>query len=218
MNTLNPTDAYRLWAPSYAAETGVSALDEALSRQLSPSPKHRRLLDAGCGIGRRLAGTGAAVAIGVDASPNMLAVGGLTCTAAADVRALPIGPGGFDLVWCRLVLGHLADPRPAYREFARICESGGALYVSDFHADAVAAGQTRSFRDGSGCLRIVEHHVHDVKAHIAMAAQAGFVFFLQRDGLVGPAIEHFYIAANRQERYRRDIGLPVVAAFLFRRK
>ena len=215
--TLHPREAYRLWAPSYADETVISALDEELAQALSPSPKHLRLLDAGCGIGRRLTGCGAVAAVGIDASPEMLAAGGVAGVAAADVRALPFAGKTFDLIWCRLVLGHLARPASAYRELARVCRPDGKLLVSDFHADALAAGHSRTFRDSAGTLHAVDHHVHDADAHIRLAAEAGFILAGRRDGRIGPSVEPFYTKAGRSDRYRRDLGLAVVSAFLFQR-
>ena len=64
MKAMEPQDAYRLWAPTYAAETVVSFLDEELAVALSPALAGKRLLDAGCGTGRRLVKARAALAIG----------------------------------------------------------------------------------------------------------------------------------------------------------
>jgi malonyl-CoA O-methyltransferase len=217
VNVLEPLQAYRLWAPTYAAETAVSFLDEELAVALSPAPDGMRLLDAGCGTGRRLAKDKAALAVGVDSSFDMLLAGAADCVAAADLRLLPFPPSFFDVVWCRLVLGHFVDPLPAYRELARVCRTGGFLFVSDFHADAVAAGHRRTFRDQQGTVHEVEHHVHDLDSHIHMAAHAGFVVTAQRDGHVSPSVKVFYAAAGHDAAYKRDHGLALVAAFLFQR-
>ena len=213
MTTLDAREAYRLWAPTYAAETAISVLDEELARALLPPLEGKRLLDAGCGTGRRIAGIERAV--GVDASIDMLNAGSACAVAAADVTALPFPCAGFDMVWCRLVLGHLSNPEPAYREFARVLRPGGHLFVTDFHADAVAAGHKRSFRDASGALHEVEHHVHDAAAHIALAERAGFTFLARQDGTIAPSVKPFYARAGRLDAYERDKGLAVVAAFLF---
>jgi len=217
VNVLESQQAYRLWAPTYATETAVSFLDEELAVALSPAPDGRRLLDAGCGTGRRLAKNKAALAIGVDLNLDMLLAGAVDCVAAADLRLLPFRSSPFDVVWCRLVLGHFVDPLPAYRELARVCRPEGFLFVSDFHADAVAAGHRRTFRDQQGTLCEVEHHVHDVDSHVRMAARAGFVVTAQHDGHVGPSVKAFYAAAGHDAAYERDRGLALVAAFLFQR-
>ena len=122
MTILPPREAYRLWAPTYATETAISALDEQLANIMLRNLPRASLLDAGCGVGRRLEN-----GIGVDASPEMLIASGLSNVIAADIRALPFRPNQFDMIWCRLVLGHLADPLPAYRELARVCRPGGHI-------------------------------------------------------------------------------------------
>jgi malonyl-CoA O-methyltransferase len=214
---MEPRDAYRLWAPTYAEETAISHLDNELAEQLSPSPEGKRLLDAGCGTGRRLAGSKAALAVGVDLSIEMLSAGTERAVAVADLRALPFPAQSFDLVWCRLVLGHLPDPRPAYHELARVCRIGGHVFVSDFHAEAAARGHTRSFRDRSGQEWVVEHHTHDWGCHQEMAWEAGLSHRAQQDGCIGGSVKSFYDRAGRRSAFVRDRGLPVVAAFLFER-
>ncbi len=214
MSALDPREAYRLWAPSYANETAISALDQDLALALSPPTAGKHVLDAGCGIGRRLP-QDAALAVGIDASPEMLAAGTNARTAAADLRALPFADRSFDVIWCRLVLGHVPDLHHAYRELARVCRAH--LLVSDFHSGAVAAGHTRSFRDPAGRAHEVEHHCHGEAGHISAAQKAGFILVARQDGSVGPSIRHFYEQAGRLKTYEADVGLALVAGFAFRR-
>jgi malonyl-CoA O-methyltransferase len=212
MTALAPRDAYRLWAPTYATETAISFIEDEQARELSPPLAGKRLLDAGCGTGRRLLGVNASFAAGIDACPEMLRSGQAARVAAADVCALPFAAGSFDVVWCRLVLGHLQH------ELARVCVPGGDLLVSDFHAAAAAAGHKRSFRDSSGAVHEIEHHIYDGAAHILAATRSGFTLLGAHDGAIGPSVEHFYARVGRQDVYLRDLGLPVVASFCFRRQ
>ncbi|MFL5539904.1 MAG: class I SAM-dependent methyltransferase [Longimicrobiaceae bacterium] len=221
---LPPRAAYRLWAPSYEQETAISAVDDRLVAELTPPLHGVRLLDAGCGTARRLrAATGAALAAGADLTWEMLAAGASAADgptpllAAADVRALPFATAGFDVVWCRLVIGHLPAPAPAYAELARVCAPGGTVVVTDFHPDAARAGHTRSFRDAAGTLHDVEHHVHSVDDHLAAAEAAGLTPAERRDGLIDDALRPFYARAGRLDRFAKDEGLAVVLALSFRR-
>ena len=51
-----------------------------------------------------MAGAAASSAVGIDLSPEMLAEADAEAAlAVADVRAIPIAPDSFDVVWCRLV-------------------------------------------------------------------------------------------------------------------
>lgn len=217
MNTLESDEAYRLWAPTYSEETAISFLDEEFAFELSPPLEGKRLLDAGCGTGRRSMNRTTALTIGVDLSLDMLQAGRASNFAVADVRSLPFQDQSFDVIWCRLVLGHLCDARQAYNELARVSRTGGIILVSDFHAAAVTAGHQRSFLDSSGREHVVKHHVHDNPSHKKMATDAGLMLVAERNGLIGSRVKQFYARAGRLSAYERDRGLPVVAAFLFER-
>lgn len=213
ISKLDAREAYRLWAPTYASETATSFLDEELAQEMLCGLPQTRLLDAGCGIGRRIADIPGAV--GIDASPEMLAVGGAHNVVTGDVRTMPFASDRFDMVWCRLVLGHMPDPLRAYQEVARVCMPGGHVFVTDFHPDAAAAGHQRTFTDHAGIVHQIEHYVHSNHAQLAEAA--GLFLVAYRDGVVGPSIQEFYARGIGLKAYKRDLGLKLVAAFLFRK-
>ncbi|RKN35119.1 methyltransferase domain-containing protein [Streptomyces hoynatensis] len=102
------------------------------------------LLDVGCGPGTITADLAALVAPGrvtaVDSSPGVLdtaraeaAARGLTGVtfATADVRALDLPDGSFDVVHAHQVLQHLGDPVAALREMRRVCRPGGVVAARD---------------------------------------------------------------------------------------
>lgn len=216
--------AYRLWAPSYEAETAVSELDRLAVGRLTPGPCARSLLDAGCGTGRRLeeAGRLATRAVGVDLVEAMLRRGlerhtSARAIAAADVRALPFPEASFEVVWCRLVIGHLPDARAAYAELARVLRPSGTLVVTDFHPAAARAGHARTFRDAHGASFAVEHHVHELEDHLDHAVACGLELVGRLEPEVGEAVRAWYERAGALDRYERDLGLPLVLALAFRR-
>ena len=218
ISVLSPQEAYRLWADTYADETAISFLESELTADLTPPLQNLRLLDAGCGTGRRLGGTGAALAVGVDISPEMLAAvaerGPGVQTLVADIRDLPLPDHGFDVIWCRLVIGHLPECAPVYAELARVAAPGARLVVTDFHPAAYEAGHRRSFRQGADVYEI-EHHVHDLDRHLAMAKAAGWRLSETRSALIGPAARPFYDKAGRSALYAEHEGLPVVLGLAF---
>ena len=231
--SLPARQAYALWAPQYEAETAVSFLEDAVVAELGLATAGRRVLDVGCGTGRRLAGVAArsalgaaSLAIGVDATPEMLAQRGAPLmVAAADVRTLPFASRSFDVVWCRLVIGHVAELVEAYAELGRVCAPGGTLIVTDFHPDAVAAGHRRTFRDGTGVVREIEHHVHTRDAHAHAAATAGLTLASAREGRVGERIRRFYEtrgdvrgASSGTDVYQQQLGLALVLALAWERR
>lgn len=230
-------DAYRLWAPRYDAENAVTALERRLVDAASPAPAGRALLDAGCGTGRRLpAGAGAPrLAVGIDLVPEMLRAGvaarggspgsvpdagtggPVPLLAAADVRGLPFHPDLFDLLWLRLVAGHLPRLEPAYAELGRVAGEGARLVVSDFHPAAIAAGHARTFRGPDGRTRAVEHHVHSVASHEAAAGAAGWLLDDAVEAAAGEPERRYYERAGRAAQLERERDLPLVLVLCFRR-
>lgn len=127
----------------YAPEREVEA---AILRHLTGAPI-RQLLDAGTGTGRmlELLAPLAKRAVGVDVSPDMLAIardklmrGGFAhCQVRlADTYRLPFEEGGeesgFDVVLFHQVLHYLDDPHAAVTEAARVMRRGGRLLIADF--------------------------------------------------------------------------------------
>jgi malonyl-CoA O-methyltransferase len=132
--------------------------------------------------------------------------------AAADARGLPFADESFDVVWCRLVIGHVADVAAAYAELSRVCRDGGMVVVSDICPEAVAAGHRRTFRDGLGEVHEVEHFVHSLGEQSDVAAGIGLSLDASLDGVVGPSIESFYVRAGRVDSYQTQRGMPLVRA------
>jgi len=216
MRTLSAASGYHTWAPHYE-ETAVSWLEEDTVASLGMPPERGRLLDVGCGRARRLEGTDAALAVGVDLVPRMLQCATTTAPlAAADARALPFRDGMFDAVWCRLVIGHIPELQRVYAELARVCRCGGIVLVTDFHPDAVAAGHRRTFTDESSRTWEIEHHVHTPDAHMLAARSAGLALMARRDGEVSAPIRSFYERAGCLERYEAQLGLRLVLGLVFR--
>ena len=224
MTVLTAREGYRLWAPSYADETAISFLEAELAADLTPPVEGLRLLDAGCGTGRRLQGTRAARAVGADLSPEMLDAGvgegrlqaGLE-TVVADVRDLPLPDRSFDVLWCRLVIGHVPDPWAVYAELARVADDGARLVVTDFHPAAHAAGHRRTFRREQE-VHEIEHHVHELGTHRTTGKAAGWRLAEVREAVIGPAVLPFYERAGRTALYAEHLGLPVVLALAFERE
>ncbi|MCG3191664.1 MAG: hypothetical protein DIJKHBIC_00892 [Thermoanaerobaculia bacterium] len=160
--------AYELWAPTYAEENPVTLLEMRAVRILSRHDPGR-LLDAGCGTGRRLP----AGAAGIDLSLAMLRLSGRRgALANADVRRTPFLSGTFDAVWFRLAAGHLPGLAPAYRELARVAAPGARVVVTDFHPEAARAGLSRTFKV-RGATFAVEHFTHGRPDHARAAREAG---------------------------------------------
>jgi malonyl-CoA O-methyltransferase len=219
MTALPAREAYRLWAPTYQAETAVSWLEKETVAELGIATTGCTLLDVGCGTARRLRDSGASLAIGVDVAPEMLSrATSPHSLACADMRALPFAAESFDVVWCRLAIGHVSDALAAYSELSRVCCIGGTVLVTDLCVEAVDAGHRRTFRDATGVVRETEHFVHTEDVHVRGANSAGLELVTKRTGVVGPSIKHFYDDAGRSSAYDAQCGLPLILALSLRRR
>jgi ArsR family transcriptional regulator len=120
--------------PAEAVETQLLAL--------LPAQKLGVALDIGTGTGRLLELLAPRITsgLGIDASPAMLALarvrlasqGFSHCTVRqADMYALPLPDGGFDLVVLQMVLHYAEEPQAAMAEARRVLAPGGRLIVVD---------------------------------------------------------------------------------------
>ncbi len=207
-----------MWAAHYEQETVVSHLENETVAALHVATAACALLDVGCGTARRLRETNAAIAIGVDLSLDMLAAAKDARTlVVADVCALPLAECAFDIVWCRLMIGHVYDVVAAYAELSRVCVPGGRVIVTDIAPEAIAAGHRRTFVDADGVPRELEHFVHDDLAHQRAARAVGLHVERHVMGHVGPTVRHYYEEAGRLSAYTAQFGSPLVAARLLRK-
>lgn len=218
---LSAAEAYALWAPTYSEETAVSLLEDQLVTAMCPPLAHLRLIDVGCGTGRRMIVAGATTATGVEPCRGMIEAGAAQRSGRSDLTmlhgdagSLPIRDATFDIAWCRLVLGHLSDIARPYQELARVLVAGGQAIVSDFHPTAHDNGHRRTFRS-SGALYEIENHPHSAADHIAAAEHAGFTLVEWAEATVGAPIRDFYAAANRLDDYADQLGMPLVLALRF---
>jgi SAM-dependent methyltransferase len=116
-----------------------------------------RTLEVGCGNGSmsawlaaQVAPSGRAVAVDLDLSLADAGVPALELR-QADITAGPVQPGDFDLVTCRAVLHHLADPQAAAANIVASARPGGVIVLiePDFLPVSVAEpAEVRQFWDG----------------------------------------------------------------------
>jgi ubiquinone/menaquinone biosynthesis C-methylase UbiE len=138
------------WERIRALHAPEKDVEAAIVRRMTTRPIHN-LLDAGTGTGRmlELLAPHAGRAVGVDVSPEMLAIardrllrGNLTNAQVrlADTYRLPFaagGPDAFDAVIFHQVLHYLDDPGAAVAEAARVMAPGGRLLIADFAPHAL---------------------------------------------------------------------------------
>jgi ArsR family transcriptional regulator len=135
------------WARIRALHAPEKDVEAAILARLPE--RIENLLDIGTGTGRmlELLAPRAAHAVGIDVSPEMLAIardrlaGGPLSHAQVrlgDLYRLPFtGEPGFDAVVVHQVLHYLDDPGAAVMEAARVMAKGGRLLIADFAPHAL---------------------------------------------------------------------------------
>ncbi len=215
MTTLSARDAYPRWAATYNSETAVSRLEDVVLAELAINTVGSRLLDVGCGTGRRMRTSGARYAVGIDLSLEMLQQAEAGLHAVSDIESLPLVSNAFDVVWCRLVIGHLANIELALAELARVCDTGGSVVLSDLAPVAYAAGHRRTFRASTDEIFEVEHHVHDVDELIDVANPVGLRLSTFRIGVVDHRVRSLYDLAGALPMFEKQRGEELVHVMVF---
>jgi ubiquinone/menaquinone biosynthesis C-methylase UbiE len=118
---------------------GAADLDAEILRRLPPCAV---AADLGCGTGALLQPIlrQARSAIGVDGSPEMIALARRRCAAAGEaiqlrlgeLEHLPLRDGEADTAVLNLVLHHLRAPLAGLQEAYRVLRAGGLLLLTDF--------------------------------------------------------------------------------------
>ena len=210
-------EGYALWADTWdATPSPIVALEQRSLLPLMASLRFRLAIDVGCGTGRW---TARLSAIGVDASPAMLAVAaakpGLRGRlVVADATALPIASGAADLVLCALTLGHIRDQAAAMQEFSRILAPGGTLLLTDFHPAATARGWRRTFRR-DGHVYELENHAYTLDR--LRDAAKGLELAECAEATIGEPERALFDTAGKPELYAAASRTPAVLLTRWRR-
>lgn len=136
-------------------------------------PRSTRIADLGCGTGALLPtlAQAAALVYGIDREEAMLEVAAARTAELPNVilkngrlDALPLPDAAVDVALCQLVLHHVRELAPVYREAARILAPGGRFVVVD-----MVAHDREEVRETMG-----HQHLGFSRARVAeLAAEAG---------------------------------------------
>ena len=131
-----------LWAP---------VLEPASVRLLTylPLQAARSVVDIGTGVGNLLPHLGRAAPhariVGVDRSLGMVGFAPRGCPlAVADVFALPLRTGAYDVAVLAFMLFHLTDPVAALREVRRVLRTDATIGLSNTGRSVELSGRCRA--------------------------------------------------------------------------
>ena len=170
---MDTRQAYNEWAAQY--DTNLNRTRDLEARSLRETLGHLdfdNCLEIGCGTGKNTVWLleKARHITAVDLSEEMLARARskVTDQAVRFARADITAPWTFrdrlyDLVTFSLVLEHIADMAPVFREAAASLKEGGYVYIGELHPFKQYAGSKARFETASG-TQVVDcfnHHISD---------------------------------------------------------
>jgi protein-L-isoaspartate O-methyltransferase len=157
----------------------VEAEQSARYAWIAPLATGRRVLDAGCGLGRGAAillEAGAREVLGVDSAEAVLDAGRPAMPPGVrletgDLRALDTASQSFDLVVCMDTIGSLAEPAAIFDELARVLAADGVLVVSVTNG---ASGDEHDAGESRLTSAELERVLRDRFARVELVAQRTF--------------------------------------------
>lgn len=175
--------AYNQWAATYDTVENKTRDLDALATQtvLSGLPLHK-VLEAGCGTGKNTIWLAekATQLTAIDFSEAMLqqakekvARAHVTFAQADLKKVWPFERGAFNVVTCNLVLEHIQNLQPVFKEAARVLQADGYLFVCELHPYKQYSGSKARFETGNG-VQVLECYLHHTSAFFKAAVQAGF--------------------------------------------
>jgi len=216
------TAAYRMWASTYDLDPNpLLGLEHRIVNEYLNVAPTERLLDLATGTGRWLehASLRGICAIGIDSSPEMLAVaakkrdtkGRLVC---ADICALPFVSNATDVAVCSFALGYVEHLELAFSEMARVARR---IITSDLHPEAIRSGWVRSFRMGEDRYEI-DHYKHPWAAIQDQARAAKLNLVWKADAFFGERERVWFERAGKASAFATAQKVPAVLAAAWERQ
>ena len=177
--------AYDRWAETYDTDVNATRdLDARVVRDMPLPLAGRDVLEIGCGTGKNTLwlASQARHVTALDFSAGMIARAAAAVAAAGssdrveflhhDVRdAWPLPSASVDLVVGNLVLEHVAELEPVFREAARVLRAGGTAFFCELHPARQERGSQAQFTDGASNRRVLvtayTHSLTDYEAALA---------------------------------------------------
>ncbi|KIC90827.1 class I SAM-dependent methyltransferase [Flavihumibacter sp. ZG627] len=200
--------AYNQWAEQYDTNKNRTRDLEAIAlREVLDAVAEGDCLEIGCGTGKNSVWLveKCRSLTAVDLSEEMLSrakeklEGKPVQFLQADItKPWPYADGSFDLVTFSLVLEHINDLDPIFREAARCLRKGGQIYMGELHPFKQYTGTKARFETESG-TSVVECYIHN---------SSDFIHAAQRAGMSVSALNEYFDEGDRS-------SIPRILAILF---
>jgi malonyl-CoA O-methyltransferase len=181
MSTLPVQSGYDAWAHSYDTVDNPTRDLAAADLRRQPFALHgAAVLELGCGTGLNTEWLieGGAEVTGLEFSEGMLdkarkRLPGVRLLQHDITKPFPAPGAAFDLVVETLVLEHIGDLAPVFRETARVLKPGGLFFISELHPARQLAGKQARFADAAGQERKIAACLHTFSEYVNTAHDSG---------------------------------------------
>lgn len=176
--------AYDRWSESYDVQANETRdLDEMVLRRVAPDLSGRTVVECGCGTGKNSVWLAERCArlIGLDFSAGMLKIAKAKVGSPKamfmlqDIR-LPwaIADASANVVLFNLVLEHIEDLEPVFREASRVLLTGGQMALSEYHPSRVSSGKGPVVKGEDGAIEFrIPNYLHALDDYQESAHRAG---------------------------------------------
>ena len=180
---MSTSDSYNTWAGSYdSMKNKTRDLEAEVLRKTFLNPHYGNILELGCGTGKNTGWLAkkADHVTAFDFSPKMMEKAkqkidsdNVIFTRADITQTWPVKPGWANLIVCSLVLEHIEELEPIFKEAVRALKRGGKFYLCELHPLKQYNGSRAKFETGEG-LQQPDAFVHHISDYLAAAKKEGF--------------------------------------------
>jgi ubiquinone/menaquinone biosynthesis C-methylase UbiE len=208
---MSTRELYDQWSASYDAVVNKTRdLEKLAAQQVLSNISIESVIELGCGTGKNtewLAGKAAHVTA-VDFSGEMLAKAKEKVTASNVVfqQADLLQPWTFtdrkaDLLTFSLVMEHMEDLAPLFREAQQHLKDNGHLFICELHPFKQYSGSKARFETKEG-IQVLQCYTHHISDYLAGAAGAGLNL----------------VSINEWFDLDEEPGIPRLISFLFAKR
>lgn len=224
----DPGKAYNLWSKHYddQGDNLVLALDNQLFTRFisNRTLSGLTIADIGCGTGRHwhaILDQNPKRLIGFDISTGMLAqlnkkFPGAETYVLKNTKLAPLKNESCDMVISTLAIAHMPDLKPVLEEWCRVLKPGGEIIITDFHPDALASGNRRTYHH-HGKWKAVKSFIYPVQLIKDISSSTGFATIEFQEIKLNEEMRSFYEMKNAVPVFERYKGLPILYGIILKK-
>ena len=176
------------------------------------------VVDLGCGTGRwlkALQGAGARSLLGVDASPEMLALAqsklaGVANLVCADCGSVSLEASSADVILANFVLSYVADAAHVLETVSRALRPGGSMFITDIHPETAAVLNWRRGIHGEREFHEIRIHPRTIEEIIGLCEKAKLHAALVLEPRFGNEERLIFEKSGKHEYFKQIRELPAI--------